>query len=171
MSLYLVGHPSSDQREQVLEQTGIILSVQVRQGALLSDGSVWVLNTNTRTQSTYSQILRQWHVERCGIRPHQLSDQRNSEDRAALPPQLQCMERILPDARTYAHIYFTRRWYFYTLVQNILSSPADIFGVVFYVVRKISNLIFGDALQPINNQLQTTSNTKTTIRNKWFTCV
>lgn len=49
LSLYLVGHPGSDQREQVLEQTGVILSVQVRQGALLSDGSVWVLNTNTHT--------------------------------------------------------------------------------------------------------------------------
>lgn len=36
-----------------------------------------------------------------------------------------------------------------------MNLPTDIFGVVFYVVRKISNLIFGDALQPINNQLQT----------------
>lgn len=34
-----------------------------------------------------------------------------------------------------------------------VNSPADIFGVVFYVVREISNLIPGDALQPINDQL------------------
>lgn len=36
-----------------------------------------------------------------------------------------------------------------------MNLPTDIFGVVFYVIRKIPHLIFGDVLQPINNQLQT----------------
>lgn len=32
--------------------------------------------------------------------PYQLSDQRNAEGSAALPPQLQCMKRVLPDSQT-----------------------------------------------------------------------
>lgn len=34
------------------------------------------------------------------------------------------------------------------------NSPAYVFGVVFYIIWKFSNLILGNALQPINNQLQ-----------------
>ena len=34
------------------------------------------------------------------------------------------------------------------------NSPAHIFGVVFYIIWKFSNLILGDALQPINHQLE-----------------
>lgn len=32
--------------------------------------------------------------------PYQLSDQRNAEGSAALPPQLQCMKRVFPDGQT-----------------------------------------------------------------------
>lgn len=41
---YLVRHPGSDQGKQVLQQTGVILPVQVRQGAPLPEGSVGVLS-------------------------------------------------------------------------------------------------------------------------------
>lgn len=38
--------------------------------------------------------------------------------------------------------------------REVLNSPAHVLCVVFYVIRKVSNLIFGDALQPVNNQLE-----------------
>lgn len=47
MSLHLLGHPRSNQCEQVLQQPGVVLSVQVSQGALLPEGGIWVLNTQT----------------------------------------------------------------------------------------------------------------------------
>lgn len=48
---YLISHPCSDQVEQVFQQTGIVLSVQVRQGALLSDWCIWVLHKHTHTHT------------------------------------------------------------------------------------------------------------------------
>lgn len=93
------------------------------------------------------------------VKPYQLSDQGNSEGSAALPPHLQCMKRVIPDRQEVFTFWRTGRDQFLkTLLENVhVNSPTDIFGVVFYVVRKISNLIFGDALQPINNQLQRSS--------------
>ena len=35
-----------------------------------------------------------------------------------------------------------------------MNSPADIFGIIFYIIRKISDLILGNALEPIDDQLQ-----------------
>lgn len=43
MLLYLLSHSCSDQHEQILQQPSVVLSVQVRQRALLSQGSIWVL--------------------------------------------------------------------------------------------------------------------------------
>lgn len=51
LSSYLFSHSSSDQGEQVLQQPSIILSVQVSQGALLPERSIWVLCTNTHART------------------------------------------------------------------------------------------------------------------------
>lgn len=49
----LISHPCSDQSEEVFQQTGVVLSVQVRQGALLSDWCIWVLNKQTQTRNVF----------------------------------------------------------------------------------------------------------------------
>lgn len=36
-------------------------------------------------------------LQYCGVNAYQLSDQRNGEGSAALPPQIQRMKRVLPD--------------------------------------------------------------------------
>lgn len=41
-----------------------------------------------------------------------------------------------------------------SLVRPGRRSPADVFGVVLDVVAEVSDLILGDAFQPINDQLQ-----------------
>lgn len=41
---YLLSHPCSNQIEQVFQQAGVVLSIQVRQGTLLSDWGIWVLH-------------------------------------------------------------------------------------------------------------------------------
>lgn len=47
LSSYLIGHPCSDQVEQVFQQAGIVFSIKIRQGALLPYWCVWVLQTKT----------------------------------------------------------------------------------------------------------------------------
>lgn len=96
-------------------------------------------------------------LQYCGVSAYQLSDQRNGEGSAALPPQVQRVKRVLPDrhrrspSQGLAGRHSQRHGW-----RRFVNSPTHIFGVVFYVVRKISNLIFGNALQPVNNQLQHT---------------
>lgn len=47
LSSYLIGHPCSDQVEQVFQQAGIVFSIKIRQRALLPYRSVWVLQTKS----------------------------------------------------------------------------------------------------------------------------
>lgn len=102
MLLYLLSHSCSDQHEQILQQPSVVLSVQVRQRALLSQGSIWVLYVRKiillfefcfcftkKKNHKYLKFL----IQRTGYLffvffniTDQLSDQRNSEGRAALPP-------------------------------------------------------------------------------------
>lgn len=94
-------------------------------------------------------------LQHCGVNAYQLSDQRDGEGSAALPPQVQRMKCVLPDRqrRSPSEGLAGRK----SQKDNVcVNSPTHIFGIVFYVVRKISNLIFGNALQPVNNQLQHT---------------
>lgn len=44
LASYLIGHSCTNQIEQVFQQAGIVFPIQIRQGALLSDWSVWVLH-------------------------------------------------------------------------------------------------------------------------------
>lgn len=47
LSRDLIGHPCSDQVEQVFQQAGIVFSIKIRQRALLPYWSIWVLQTTT----------------------------------------------------------------------------------------------------------------------------
>lgn len=50
---YLINHPCSDQGEQVFQQAGVVLPIQVRQGALLPDWCIWVLHKQTHTVNVF----------------------------------------------------------------------------------------------------------------------
>lgn len=83
---YLISHPCSDQGEQVFQQAGVVLSVQVRQGALLSDWCIWVLHNTHPINVFLTVCITVSFLHYCVVKPYQLSDQRNSEGSAALPP-------------------------------------------------------------------------------------
>lgn len=56
----------------------------------------------THTNTHYLCYLETLGVSICLLQwTHQLCDQRNSKGRAALPPQLQCMEGVLPETQTH----------------------------------------------------------------------
>lgn len=155
LSLYLFSHPCSDQGEQVLQQSGIVLSVQVSQGALLPEGSIWVLTSHTH--QTLWECTQTKKVT-CGMVWFKAAP-------AQWPEEQWRLYRFFSSTSTHGgcspwHTH-THKHTLYQELNNDLTthcveythtnSPADIFGVVFNVIRKISNLVFGDALQPVND--------------------
>lgn len=124
---HLIGHASSYEIEEVFEQARVVLSVQVCQWSLLSDGSIRI----------------------------QFCDQRPAETTAGLiSPQLQGMESVFP-THEQSPINLSTRFNF-ILKSEILVKyylPVHRFGIVFNVIREVSYLIFGYTLQPIHHEL------------------